>query len=110
MQASSNSCQRNPCVLSQRIRNTRANRYIQNTDGGSSNCNDANVFSNPVTGAGSFNVTCIGNFTGTLKARDSSGAEIVVNDWNFQVLPIDTEIDAYVAALLRTAACTTMLV
>jgi hypothetical protein len=44
-------------------------------------------------------VTCIGNFTGTLKARDSSGAEIVVDDWDFQVLPIDTDVDAYVALL-----------
>ena len=58
------------------------------------------MFANVATGAGAFNLSCTGNFTAMLKARDVAGEEAIVNQWDFEVLPVDTDVPAYVFLFL----------
>jgi hypothetical protein len=58
------------------------------------------VFTNVDTGAGAFNLSCTGNFTAVLKARDIAGVEAVVNQWSFEVLHVDTDVPSYVPCIL----------
>eukprot|EP00035_Acanthoeca_spectabilis_P015659 m.314124 g.314124 ORF g.314124 m.314124 type:complete len:1717 (-) comp16409_c0_seq9:26-5176(-) len=53
------------------------------------------AFVNVVTGAAVFNVTCEGNYTATLKARDDAGFEVVVNEWTFEARVLDTSNAAF---------------
>lgn len=61
---------------------------------GTSCDNDPAAFVNVVTGAGVFNVSCPGQYTATLKARDDAGFEAIVNQWNFEARLPDTALAA----------------
>lgn len=43
------------------------------------------------TGAGSITISCAGGYTARLTARDLAGADVVVDEWSFQVRPEDTD-------------------
>jgi len=43
------------------------------------------------TGAGSITISCAGGYTARLVARDLAGADVVVDEWSFQVRPKDTD-------------------
>eukprot|EP00035_Acanthoeca_spectabilis_P015655 m.314236 g.314236 ORF g.314236 m.314236 type:complete len:1719 (-) comp16409_c0_seq16:107-5263(-) len=59
-------------------------------------CDNASAaFVNVVTGAAVFTVTCEGNYTAILKARDDAGFETVVNEWTFEARILDTTDPAF---------------
>jgi len=62
---------------------------------GSACATDPRAFVNVLTGAAVFNVTCPGDYTATLSARDDAGFEVIVNEWAFQARVVDTSVAAY---------------
>eukprot|EP00035_Acanthoeca_spectabilis_P011007 m.194105 g.194105 ORF g.194105 m.194105 type:complete len:1680 (-) comp15199_c0_seq4:5570-10609(-) len=62
---------------------------------GTAPCLNLTVLADAVTGEGLFQIACLGNFSATLKARDDAGQEADINAWDFEVLPVDTNVPQY---------------
>ena len=59
------------------------------------NCSSVSALTEIVTGAGAFKAPCTGWHRATLTARDGGGAEAIVNEWDFEARPRDTDVDRY---------------
>ena len=66
--------------------------------GDNPNCTTTKVISaltDVETGEAAINIKCEGNYTAKLAVRDGAGDEVVLRNWTFQALPMDTTVPAY---------------